>query len=394
MAKSGALLRLLTVVGIIAGITITAAILDRLYGRWLMPETRDIVFPAYSTFRHHSSEFDLTVKVNNLGFRGPNTTLQNKGRRVAVMGDSFTFGWGVEDDETWVHLLGEAFPDVEFLNLGRGGTHPGDHVQLARRALPLLNPDVVIVAVLQGNDIGQLRRIIAYERGLLQPRFPVFSEEKKNVVNRLRERVFPNLSRRFPGAVTPTDVWQGEATAIIDSFSKEELKRYDNLNTSLKKDFEVGLVNPSTLLEAITDPNAPCRAVDMDDPLTHDAAIRLRDHLEELNELCAGHGAQLLVLGLPNRPYGCPDCVPTLQALGHGALPCDTADGDLPLRWAADRAGVEMLGFQSEFILSSNDFHPVDGHWNASGNRKFALLLQRALQEDPLWNSSPTSGNF
>lgn len=396
MAKLRPLLHVLTVVGITIGVTITAAILDRLYGRWLMPETRDIVFPAYSTFRHHSSEFDLTVKVNNLGFRGPNTTLQNKGRRVAVMGDSFTFGWGVEDDETWVYLLGEAFPDVEFLNLGRGGTHPGDYVQLARRALPLLNPEVVIVAVLQGNDIGQLRRIIAHERGLLQPRFQHFPREKNGnrFIKQLRERLFPNLSRRLPGVAFPTEIWKQEAETIIVSFSEQEMTRYDGLNPSLKKDFKAGLVNPSIILEAITEPEAPCLAVDMGDTLTRDAAIRLRDHLSELKKLCTENDVQLILVGLPNRPYRCPDCLPDMQALGYGQLPCDTADGDLPLRWAAGRAGVPLLTVPQSFPFSASDFHPMDGHWNRMGNRKFATVLSERLQSEPSWNFLPTSGNF
>lgn len=386
----------MTVAVTVVAVTVAAAVLDRLYGHWLMPETRDIVFPAYTTFHHHSSEFDLTVRVNNLGFRGPNTNLQKAGKRVAVMGDSFTFGWGVEDGETWVHLLGEAFPDTEFLNLGRGGTHPGDHVQLARKALPLLRPDIVMVGVLQGNDIGQLRRIIAHEQGLLQPRFPHFSQEKnKNgMIRRLREGLFPNLSRRFPIVVSPTEVWQQEAEAIIVSFSEEEMTRYDGLNPSLKKDFEVGLVNPSIILEAITEPEAPCLAVDMSDPLTRDAAIRLRDHLSELKKLCTENDVQLILVGLPNRPYRCPDCLRDMQALGYGPLPCDTADGDLPLRWAAGRAGVPLLTIPQSFPFSARDFHPMDGHWNRMGNRKFATALIERLQSEPSWNFLLTSGNF
>jgi lysophospholipase L1-like esterase len=363
MAKLRPILHVLTVVGITIGVTITAAILDRLYGRWLMPETRDIVFPAYSTFRHHSSEFDLTVKVNNLGFRGPNTTLQNKGRRVAVMGDSFTFGWGVEDDETWVHLLGEAFPDVELLNLGRGGTHPGDHVQLARRALPLLNPDVVIVAVLQGNDIGQLRRIIAHERGLLQPRFPHFHREKNGnrFIRQLRERLFPNLSRRLPGVAFPTEVWKQEAETIIVSFSEQEMTRYDGLNPSLKKDFKAGLVNPSIILEAITEPEAPCLAVDMGDTLTRDAAIRLRDHLSELKKLCTENDVQLILWGFPTAHTAVQTAFPTCRPSATASCPAILPMATCRCVGQQGARGFHSLRFHNRFHFQQATFIPWMG---------------------------------
>lgn len=38
---------------------------------------------------------------------------------IAAIGDSLTFGMGVTDDETWVNILAEIYPDVEFLNYGR-----------------------------------------------------------------------------------------------------------------------------------------------------------------------------------------------------------------------------------------------------------------------------------
>lgn len=41
--------------------------------------------------------------------------------RLICSGDSFTLGYGVNDDETWCHLLGTWNPDVETVNLGQGG---------------------------------------------------------------------------------------------------------------------------------------------------------------------------------------------------------------------------------------------------------------------------------
>ncbi|MGB0369609.1 MAG: hypothetical protein ACPGD8_09395, partial [Flavobacteriales bacterium] len=64
--------------------------LDRFYGAFLMPETANLLFPAFSKAEHNTSEFELDVQINNLGFRGPNTSIQKKNKRVLVIGDSFT----------------------------------------------------------------------------------------------------------------------------------------------------------------------------------------------------------------------------------------------------------------------------------------------------------------
>ena len=39
--------------------------------------------------------------------------------KIAFVGDSFTFGWGVSDDETWVNQLAEDLPQASFYNTGK-----------------------------------------------------------------------------------------------------------------------------------------------------------------------------------------------------------------------------------------------------------------------------------
>src|SRR3989338_2921102 len=41
--------------------------------------------------------------------------------RAICLGDSFTMGFGVRDDQTWCHLLTRISRDLETLNMGQGG---------------------------------------------------------------------------------------------------------------------------------------------------------------------------------------------------------------------------------------------------------------------------------
>jgi hypothetical protein len=65
--------------------------------------------------------------------------------RVAALGDSFTFGEGVGDDDTWVHQLGVLHPALEPVNLG---VHAYGHDQMLlalREEGPWLQPDLVLL---------------------------------------------------------------------------------------------------------------------------------------------------------------------------------------------------------------------------------------------------------
>lgn len=56
--------------------------------------------------RFRRGGFDTTVRSNRLGFRGPEIEPKPAGvERWAVLGDSYAFGWGVEEDETYAAEL-------------------------------------------------------------------------------------------------------------------------------------------------------------------------------------------------------------------------------------------------------------------------------------------------
>ncbi len=367
---------------------------DRIYGAFGMPETANLLFPAYSSAHHQSNEFDVTVRINNLGFRGEHTAITKTKKRVVVLGDSFTFGWGVALHETWIQLLQNRYPDIEFINLGQGGTHPGDYVQTARKVISLLQPDLVIVGILQGNDLHQLMRIIAHERGERGAQLPPIHQENttgfdwKNYVQRL----FPNFTKSWPPVVEIGERWLAESDAIRKAMLPPETKRYAALDASIRAAFEAGQLNPSLLFDALHYPDEYCAAVDTSIPLLQVATVRLGDYFIELRQLCETNQCGLIAVSLPNRPYGCASCVQQLTALGYAADGCDKRNADIPFLSATSRANVHGITLPTAF--SSQEYYALDGHWNASGNRIFAKTLSDKLDSDSIWNSLLTSGTF
>ncbi len=84
------------------------------------------------------------MTTNRLGFRG---AMPRGGRPLIVcIGDSHTFGYGVNDSETWPAVLEEALRDrtAEVLNFGVGGYDPArELIRMEQDALPL-KPDIVV----------------------------------------------------------------------------------------------------------------------------------------------------------------------------------------------------------------------------------------------------------
>ncbi len=101
------------------------------------------------------------VRVNSRGLRGPEFEIEKREGlfRVIVLGDSFAFGHGVEDDETFPAQLGASLnegaarPEFEVLNAGVNGYNTRQELAwLLERGLPL-KPDLVILTFFH-NDLG------------------------------------------------------------------------------------------------------------------------------------------------------------------------------------------------------------------------------------------------
>ncbi|HEY2941797.1 MAG TPA: GDSL-type esterase/lipase family protein [Vicinamibacteria bacterium] len=111
-----------------------------------------------------------TLSSNSRGLRGAREYSLDKpagSRRIVVLGDSFTFGEDVGDDEAWPRQLGALMPGVEVLNLGvHGYGHDQMLLYLKEEGLRY-HPDVVIVGFLP-DDME--RNVVAF-RDYAKPRF-------------------------------------------------------------------------------------------------------------------------------------------------------------------------------------------------------------------------------
>jgi lysophospholipase L1-like esterase len=105
---------------------------------------------------------DGFVTTNSLGIRGPEIAVPKpSGRfRIVAIGDSVTFGWGVNDADTFCaqleQRLRERSParDLDVVNLAVGGYNTRQEVALLARHVARLQPDLVLVGF-YSNDVAE-----------------------------------------------------------------------------------------------------------------------------------------------------------------------------------------------------------------------------------------------
>ena len=116
---------------------------------------------AHVRGRHRvPAAFDVQVSIDGQRFRGPNDYTARPAAgvtRVAVLGDSMTFGWGAQDSETYpaqleVLLNGAAAGSFEVINAGYPGTCLGEKAAWYERGVRPFHPSLVVLTLL-GDDV-------------------------------------------------------------------------------------------------------------------------------------------------------------------------------------------------------------------------------------------------
>ena len=113
----------------------------------------------------YTREFDHQLRTNNLGFRGDDISLEKPDNtyRILFLGDSMTFGWGVEDRQTFPARLQEYLHGLdlglkfEVINAGfTDGYSPDSYYAFLRDRGLKLEPDLIILTFFPYNDIPDL----------------------------------------------------------------------------------------------------------------------------------------------------------------------------------------------------------------------------------------------
>lgn len=275
--------------------------------------------------RHYSpGEYDVRVTTNSVGMRGPREYPVDRAPdtlRILLLGDSFTFGFGVEDDEVVSAVLEDRLNAVapgrraEALNLGVSGFGQAEEIVTWQERGRQYRPDVVVILYFD-NDIGNNAVANLFS---VQPDGTVIRTGKEYLPGaRLQELLYTMAPLRW--LFEHSQAW----TLIRNRLS--QLVQNAKLKEQGLKDFDDATPAGVTLTQAL---------------------------LGELAREIRADGARPIFLIIPNSP---------------GMV------SDFPL----GAGEVEALGatlVDGRAFLSPADYYKADGHWRASGHRKAAAEL-------------------
>ncbi len=181
---------------------------DPLIG-WKLPPGESLI--------DETADFRVAYRGNPQGFRSPHDfSRPAPGRRIVFLGDSYTFGSGVEDDETFVARLERRLADTTCYNLGIGGFGVDQMwMALEHYGLPL-EPDTVVLTFIR-NDLD--RSLSAFREGHIWLAKPTFRLVGGRLVPLTRESRPPPLARWVQQRLRLSGLWRRLESSLSRRFA-------------------------------------------------------------------------------------------------------------------------------------------------------------------------------
>lgn len=299
--------------------------------------------------RHRHWDFDVVYKVNSQGFRGK-PVVRGRDDRVFFLGDSFTFGLGVNEGETFTDQLNSQFttPGIEFSNFGIPGYATDQQLLLLDRVLRY-EPATLVWVVYLGNDLLDNRYPYPIQAEYGKPYFEL--EEGKLVARNtpvpLGEKKEPYRGITLPAAILgengPLPHWRSRLN---------ETQLGQRFNSLLGLD-EVAV------------------RVALDDSISADVQLFMA-MMRQAQALLASQGAKLHVVLMPGSGYFRAGSIPGIYQTRLEEL----LENELVLAGYPSTSLGKALG-QVELEGVQPLFYPNDGHLTAYGHKVVAEILSR-----------------
>ncbi len=115
-------------------------------------------------------EYNYTIKTNSLGYRNEEFKSEKPDNkyRIIILGDSFTFGYGIKDNKTYTKILQDLLNNItaqyQVINAGyKAGYSPDSYYSYLNNEGYNLKPDMIILAYYPGNDVTDISENIWQE---------------------------------------------------------------------------------------------------------------------------------------------------------------------------------------------------------------------------------------
>lgn len=402
MSKAGAWMKNLVLAAVSVLLVFMLSIgADRVLGKASppprLPGTMELIFPPNAEQSYESVDFKYTAHINSIGLRDHEIP-KDRGKtfRVLAIGDSYTYGWGVEIEQTWLKQLEERLRrdgvEVETINAAKPGWGPPDYAKLAERIIPILRPDLVVVGMLEGNDLAA-----SGPEGL--------EKAKDTLLDKVR-LLYPNIVRYVRDLAPKKDLAQrtqemppekssaednrrwiaNTAKAFLEKMTPEQHARFDGFDDKVKQAFLSGNLNPYMIDLANQNPKFYNITMNLDDAWTRTCIEHMGGHLQRIKKTATAYNARVAVFSIPDGPYVNVTANRNIRRVGYDVQE-DLIASDAPDRAiaaACAQAKVPFLQVTQAFKERKEDaslYFELDGHLSPAGHALYAESMAPQLEE-------------
>jgi hypothetical protein len=318
------------------------------FGDRLVSDGRVMAMRPNLNLRWRTPQFDVAIRTNSRGYR-EDFEFDLADVEVAFMGDSFTFGQGVEATERYSNLFarrlnGKTDPR-RVVSLGRNNGFQPEHYEYFLSKHPGLKPKLIVIGLYLGNDLEPDVKETQFDREKLTIELPYRTTQDGRLVS--------TAPYRFPLFGWLTGVSQ-TARLFAAVLNQTSYRRY------LFAEGAMPNAHNSEALEFGT---------------LNEFSKRSFDSLVNIAGIARSRGGRLIVMIIPQNFYAGPAPVPHLAPELWPRVPEIVAGGGLRKAALAQCAQVALECIDAGTVMTPADFFPGDAHWNRDGHRKAADLL-------------------
>lgn len=361
-------------------------------------EQERLIFEPNINAKHKTIEFDYVVKTNNLGLRDRYISI-NKGEkfRILCFGDSWTFGYGVNVENSWPkkleqYLFNKGIENIEVINCGRPGQFTNTYKQYIEKIVPILNPDLVLVGVLQLDDLSQS---YTYHYQINHTRKVNFNKinrkvnfnKIKSVLIRFFKYSFKNLTGP-PKTIDFASNWTKRSVSMINDFNIWQNIRFSTLNDTIQNLLKSGNLAPGLLIYYINYPDRITIFNNPNHPATKIAANEMSNDFAIMKDICSKYNSSLIFINIPTNYF-----------TGHTVIrsPSDILNKyyesnnniDPIYRSIANENNIPYIELTDHFIGLQNKseyLYKYDGHPNEKGYEEIAHYIGKQLVKNNYLN--------
>lgn len=346
-----------------------------------------LIFEPNSNARYQTVEFDWVANINSLGLRDREINIEKGDKyRILCFGDSWTFGYGVNVENSWPkkleqYLLTNGLENIEVINCGRPGQFTGTYKKYMEKIVPLLNPDLVLVGVLQMDDLAQpfTNSFTIVQSGPVE----TFVRKGKSVMVRYLKYSFKNI---LPPSRTIdiTSGWKKTSTSMISDFKHWQKLRFSTLNDSVQYLFKSGNLAPSLLDYYINYPDRTIIFNNQDHPATKFSIQEMNNDIKEMKDICDKNNSNLIFINIPMNYFTGHVVIRTPNDILNPYFE-NNNNIDTIYRSIANANNLPYIEMTDHFIGLQNKseyLFKYDGHPNEKGYEEIAKYVGQQLIEE------------